>query len=436
MTPRCLLIISLWSFGLSSQCWSTDVSTAQRPNIVLIMADDLGYECIGINGSTQYQTPHLDQIASKGMRFIQCHAQPLCTPTRVKLMTGLSNARNYSAFSILPRDQKTIGQYFKQAGYRTCVAGKWQLYGAEHYSPQFREKGTLPEQAGFESTCLWQVDKSGSRFFAPLMYVDGKNIQFSDDQYGPQVATDYILKFMEQKRKEAFFVYYPMILTHSPFVPTPLSKSPSSKDKQKNFADMVHYMDFTIGRIVNKVKELGLAENTLIMFVGDNGTHTTLESKLGERVVRGGKGKTTNAGTHVPMVAYWPGVIEPGEVNDKLIDMSDFLPTCLAACSIEATNQIDGLSFFHQLIGKPGIDRKWIYCYYNPRPERTEASYFIRDTRYKLYGDERFYDLKADHLENSPITQPKGDTLKAFSELRTTLDSLPTKGTKLLQFPR
>jgi len=436
MTPRCLLIISLLSFGLSSQCWSTDVSTAQRPNIVLIMADDLGYECIGINGSTQYQTPHLDQIASKGMRFIQCHAQPLCTPTRVKLMTGLSNARNYSAFSILPRDQKTIGQYFKQAGYRTCVAGKWQLYGAEHYSPQFREKGTLPEQAGFESTCLWQVDKSGSRFFAPLMYVDGKNIQFSDDQYGPQVATDYILKFMEQKRKEAFFVYYPMILTHSPFVPTPLSKSPSSKDKQKNFADMVHYMDFTISRIVNKVKELGLAENTLIMFVGDNGTHTTLESKLGERVVRGGKGKTTNAGTHVPMVAYWPGVIEPGEVNDNLIDMSDFLPTCLAACSIEATNQIDGLSFFHQLIGKPGIDRKWIYCYYNPRPERTEASYFIRDTQYKLYGDERFYDLKVDHLENSPITQPKGDTLKAFSELRTTLDSLPTKGTKLLQFPR
>lgn len=436
MTPRCLLIISLLSFGLSSKCWSTDVSTAQRPNIVLIMADDLGYECIGINGSTQYQTPHLDQIASKGMRFIQCHAQPLCTPTRVKLMTGLSNARNYAAFSILPRDQKTIGQHFKQAGYRTCVAGKWQLYGAEHYSPQFREKGTLPEQAGFESTCLWQVDKSGSRFFAPLMYVDGKNIQFSDDQYGPQVATDYILKFMEQKRKEAFFVYYPMILTHSPFVPTPLSKSPSSKDKQKNFADMVHYMDFTIGRIVNKVKELGLAENTLIMFVGDNGTHTTLESKLGERVVRGGKGKTTNAGTHVPMVAYWPGVIEPGEVNDKLIDMSDFLPTCLAACSIEATNEIDGLSFFHQLIGKPGIDRKWIYCYYNPRPERTEASYFIRDTRYKLYGDERFYDLKVDHLENSPITQPKGDALKAFSELRTTLDSLPTKGKKLLQFPR
>ena len=128
MKPRCLIIIGLLFFGLTSRCWSTDVSTAQRPNVVLIMADDLGYECIGFNGSTQYQTPYLDQIASQGMRFINCHAQPLCTPTRVKLMTGLSNARNYSAFSILPRDQKTIGQYFKQSGYRTCVAGKWQLY--------------------------------------------------------------------------------------------------------------------------------------------------------------------------------------------------------------------------------------------------------------------------------------------------------------------
>ena len=435
MTSKCLFVISLLSIWLNSPCWSADTNIAQRPNIVLIMADDLGYECMGFNGSKQYKTPNLDQLASRGMRFTQCHAQPLCTPSRVKLMTGLSNARNYSAFSVLPRDQKTIGQYFKQAGYRTCVAGKWQLYGAEHYSPQFRGKGTLPEQAGFESTCLWQVDKTGERFFAPLMHVDGENIQFGDDQYGPQVATDYILEFIEQKREEAFFVYYPMILTHSPFVPTPLSKSRSSRDKQSNFADMVAYMDFTIGRIVNKVKDLGLAENTLIMFVGDNGTHTALESELGDQIIRGGKGKTNDAGTHVPLVAYWPGVIKPGEVNDNLIDMSDFLPTCLAACDIQTTSKLDGLSFLHQLTGESGKDRKWIYCYYNPRPERTQASYFIRDTRYKLYGDERFYDLKLDRLETSPISSPKGTALKAFNTLRTTLDSLPTFGEKLLQFP-
>jgi len=350
-------------------------------------------------------------------------------------MTGLSNARNYSAFSVLPRDQKTIGQYFKQAGYQTCVAGKWQLYGAEHYSQQFRKKGTLPKQAGFDSICLWQVDKLGSRFFAPLMYVDGTNIQYKDNQYGPQIATNHILSFIEQKKNEAFFIYYPMILTHSPFVPTPLSKSPRSKDKKKNFADMVSYMDFTIGRIVNKVTELGLAEKTLIMFVGDNGTHKTLESELGKVVIRGGKGMTTNAGTHVPMVASWPGVIEAGSVNNNLIDMSDFLPTCLDACGIQASRDFDGLSFLHQLTGDPGKNREWIYCFYNPRPERTEASYFIRDSRYKLYGDERFYDLKLDSLENSPINSPKGTALKAFNKLSTTLNSLPTSGEKLLQFP-
>ena len=435
MNSKYLLAATLMCLWLNSTSCLASGDKANRPNIVLIMADDLGYECLGFNGSKQYQTPHLDQLTSRGMRFTQCHAQPLCTPSRVKLMTGLSNARNYAAFSVLPRDQKTIGQYFKEAGYRTCVAGKWQLYGAEHYSPQFRKKGTLPEQAGFDSICLWQVDKSGSRFFAPLMYVDGINRQYKDEEYGPQVATDYILDFIEQNRDESFFVYYPMILTHSPFVPTPLSKSPSSKDKQKNFADMVSYMDFTIGRIVSKLKETGIVENTLIMFIGDNGTHKTLESDLGESSIRGGKGMTTNAGTHVPMVASWPGVIDAGSVNDNLIDLSDFLPTCLNACNIQVSTEFDGLSFLHQLTGQTGRDREWIYCYYNPRPERTEPSYFIRNARYKLYGDDRFYDLKVDSLENSPIKAPTGTAFKALAQLRAALDSLPTSGEKLLQFP-
>ena len=176
---RLVLLLSL-TVIFGSECVIADSVVKQRPNVILIMADDLGFECIGCNGSEQYKTPVLDQLAKDGMRFTQCHAQPLCTPSRVKLMTGLSNARNYSAFSVLPRDQKTIGQYFNEAGYQTCIAGKWQLLGAEHYSTQFRGMGTYPEDAGFDSICLWQVDKLGSRFFAPLMYVNGKNVQFEN----------------------------------------------------------------------------------------------------------------------------------------------------------------------------------------------------------------------------------------------------------------
>ena len=158
---------------------------AERPNIVLIMADDVGYECFGCYGSTQYSTPNLDGMAAHGIRFNHAYSQPLCTPSRVKLMTGLVNARNYSAFSVLNRDQRTFGHMMKAAGYRTMVAGKWQLYGAEHYKERFRGKGSLPENTGFDRHCLWQVDRLGGRYWEPLLRIDGENRQFPEDKFGP-----------------------------------------------------------------------------------------------------------------------------------------------------------------------------------------------------------------------------------------------------------
>ena len=172
-----------------------------RPNIVLIMADDVGYECFGAYGSKQYRTPHIDALAQQGVRFNHCYAQPLCTPSRVKLMTGVSNVRNYAAFSILKPGLKTIGQYFQESGYRTMIGGKWQLYGAEHYSPAFRAKGALPQQAGFDETCLWQVDKLGERYEGPLLSINGKNHQFPNSEYGPEVVNRHVLEFMERQTR-------------------------------------------------------------------------------------------------------------------------------------------------------------------------------------------------------------------------------------------
>ncbi len=153
-------------------------SPPKQPNIILIMADDIGFECLGAYGSRQYRTPHLDRLASEGLRFQHCYSQPLCTPSRVKLMTGLSNVRNYAAFSILRSDQRTIGHLFQKAGYATAVAGKWQLLGAVHYDKRFRGKGTRPRAAGFDSHCLWQVDQLGKRYWNPLLHINGTNKQF------------------------------------------------------------------------------------------------------------------------------------------------------------------------------------------------------------------------------------------------------------------
>lgn len=408
-----------------------------RPNVILIMADDIGYECFGCYGSKQYRTPAIDRMAQRGVRFTHCYSQPLCTPSRVKLMTGMSNVRNYSAFSVLNSDQRNIGQYFQAGGYETLVAGKWQLLGAENYTDQFRSQGTWPDQAGFDHFCLWQVDKLGSRYWQPLLNIDGENRQFDDaSSYGPDVVNRYVLDFMGKNHEKPFFIYYPMILVHNPFEVTPDSRSKGSKDKQLNFEDMVAYMDKMVGRVVAKTEELGIAENTLILFTGDNGTNTSIKSQLNGIEIAGGKGKTTDAGTLVPLVALWDGVTPKGRVCQDLVDFSDFLPTCLEAAGLAVPCGLDGRSFLPQLRGEQGTPREWIYCYYCPRPERTEPKRFVRDKRWKLYGDGSFFDVANDVLEKRPLAADDLDAeaQAAKRRLEAALASMPAEGENLLKF--
>ena len=407
------------------------------PNIILIMADDVGYECFGCYGSEQYSTPNIDQLATQGMRFDHCYSQPLCTPTRVKLMTGLTNARNYSAFSVLTRDQKTIGQHFKNGGYDTAVVGKWQLFGAKHYSKQFRARGTMPNAAGFDHVCLWQVDQLGERYPGPLMWIDGENRQFGSEAFGPDVATDYLIDFIQSPRDRPFFAYYPMILPHSPFVPTPHSENPKSKDRQRNFEDMVAYVDHLVGKIAQAVDDVGLTQQTMIIFTGDNGTGRQIQSKLNGTTIQGGKGLTTDAGTHVPLVISWPGTVPPGSTCDDLVDCSDFLPTVLEAASLDSEYQLDGQSFLPQLKGRPGTPREWLFCYYCPRPEKTPPARFARTKQFKLYGDGRFFDIPADRLEKTPlqVDSLSSEQRTAFQLLSEVLETMPDKGETLLEFP-
>ncbi len=405
---------------------------AEKPNIILIMADDIGYECFGCYGSQQYKTPHIDRLARLGMRFEHCYSQPLCTPSRVKIMTGLSNVRNYSAFSVLNRDQRTFGQILSEAGYKTFVGGKWQLLGAEHYPKRFRGQGTLPRDAGFSEWALWQVDKMGARYWNPLLQINGENRQFENRDYGPDIVLEHALRFLEANRTGPFFLYYPMILVHNPFRPTPLSNSQNSKQRQKNFEDMVQYMDRIVGRIVRKTEELEITRQTLILFTGDNGTNRSITSVLHGRTIQGGKGLTTDAGTRVPLIAYQPGTVPAGHISQDLIDFSDFVPTFRELAGLPTDENLDGISFAPQLRGKPGTPREWIFCYYNPRPERTQPVRFVRDQRWKLYGDGRFYDILNDPLERNPLTERNA----AREKLSQALSSMPSEGASLLHFPK
>lgn len=401
-----------------------------KANIVLIMADDIGYECFGCYGGTSYQTPVLDGLAKTGMRFEHCYSQPLCTPSRVQIMTGQYNFRNYKAFGVLDRKQKTFGHMLQRCGYATCVVGKWQLYGSSIEKRQSRGTGTYPQEAGFDEYCLWQVEQRGSRYRDPIIVQNGKYRKDLKGKYGPDVFCDYILDFIERRQTGPFFVYFPMALVHNPFEPTPDSKNWANaehKGNKKYFADMVAYMDKIVGRIVRKLDELGLRENTLVLFTGDNGTNNSIRSKIGEQIIRGGKGSTTDAGTHVALVANWKGVVPAEKVCDDLVDFSDFLPTLaeVADAKLPENVIIDGRSFLPQLRGEKGNPRSWVFCQYQRNPG-DPLKRFARDKRWKLYQGGRLFDVLTDRLEKSPMKAGQGgeEAAAARERLGAVLDSM------------
>lgn len=381
-------------------------SAERRPNVILIMADDLGYETITANGGESYPTPNLDRLAATGARFENCHVQPLCTPTRVALMTGMSNARNYTRFGHMDPGQTTFANLFKSAGYATCITGKWQL----------GQDFALPAKFGFDDYCLWQLTRRPERYKNPGLEINGREVDFTSGEYGPDIVNAHALGFIEKKKAEPFFLYYPMILTHSPYVPTPDSpdydlgggkgrNKGKLRSGQQHFADMVAYMDKLIGRLVAKLDELDLRRHTLLLFIGDNGTGQGTPSRFKGEIVKGGKGSTNRWGTHVPLIANWPGQIPAGKVCADLVDATDFLPTICEASdvAIPAGLKIDGRSFLPQLRGETGHPREWLYSWYNPSGGPKAKAEFAHDRDYKLYSDGRLFDLLADKDEKTAL---------------------------------
>jgi len=394
----------------------------KRPNVVLILADDLGYECIAGNGGQSYKTPHLDRLAKAGVRFEHCHVQPLCTPTRAQLMTGRYNVRNYLNFGTLVRTETTFGHLMKKAGYTTGICGKWQL-GREKDSPQ---------HFGFDESYLWQHTRRPPRYANPGLEHNGKELNFTKGEYGPDLVNDFAIDFVTRHKDKPFFLYYPMMLTHDPYQPTPDSPDwdPKAKGEMvnqdaKHFADMVAYMDKLVGKLDAKLGELGIRDNTLVLFVGDNGTGHGATSQFGGASIRGGKGTTKSVGTHVPLIASWPGVIKKGIVNSDLISSVDFLPTICQTVGTEVPADTDGVSFLPQLRGEKGTPREWLYTWYSPRQNAAlTVSEYAFDRGSKLYRDGRFFDLATDPNEAKPlkVTDLTGPAAVAAKKLQSALD--------------
>jgi arylsulfatase A len=444
--PTLLLLIPILVFGCSKPGPPAAEAPApmdeRKPNVILIMADDLGYETLGTYGSASYNTPVLDRLAETGVRFDNAHAQPLCTPTRVSLMTGKYNWRNWHSFGIMRPDAKTFGHWMTAAGYRTCISGKWQLqsYNPHNFLPEYRGQGQRVEDAGFDEYFLWHdahTEVKGSRFSDPTINDNGTYLSDTEGKYGPDLYVDYINEFIERNKDEPFFVYYPMALTHAPFQPTP--DSPEWPDQRRTqdgrfFHDMVEYMDKMVGRIEAKVTELGLRENTLIIFYGDNGSPRHVHSKMQDgSTVIGGKGHNNLRGTHVPMIVSWPGSAKSGHVVDDLVDCNDIIPTIFEACKLPLPQGeiFDGESLLPQIQGKTGTHRDWLFIHHDPLPgtgkEGRVLARWAFDKRWKLSEQSgNLYDLVDDPEETSPIDVSRaGPQAKAAKEkLQKVIDNM------------
>jgi arylsulfatase A len=376
---------------------------SQRPNIVVILADDLGAKELGCYGNSAHRTPNLDRLAETGVKFETCFTSPVCHPTRFMLMTGQYGCHNgiYNFGGKRggpePGDPRheianhvTFGQLLKQAGYATAVAGKWQLSG---------EQPTLIHETGFDEYCVWgfgnyytaadraKASQAGidfrSRYWHPSIIRNGKWVPTTLDDYGPDLQSDFVLDFIERNRARPFFVYYPMCLTHGPRMTTPdttRTQSDKTQNLQANFTANVEYMDKLVGRLVAALDRLGLRENTLVFFTGDNGT--------------GGDGKSqaTERGARVPMIVNGPGIVKARGATLELTDLSDVLPTIveLAGARQPQDRPIDGRSCAAFLRGQTDTTRNWIFAFQADRRIIRTKRWLLEDNSPLHWG--RLYD--------------------------------------------
>ena len=374
--------------------------SARKPNIILIMADDLGAETLGCYGNTVNSTPRLDQMAREGARFENAFATPVCSPTRAMILTGLHPNRTGVLERLdspldpeknnrLPAHLPTFARVFRAAGYATAIAGKWHLGDFQAHPDQ-------PVSHGFDEYCLWVQYWDGerrSRYYAPHNWENGTYRAHGAETFGPDYYSDFLIDFIERNRDRPFLAYYPMNLIHGPLVAPPglqaLAESEYPDDlglNERKAGHMVTYMDAIVGKFLDKIEELDLDEHTLIVFTGDNGTAGNLESQLGPFKLKGGKRTMNEAGTRVPLIARWPGVV-PAGTRDAFFSLMDVMPTLSAMARIPMEHPVDGMDLSHSLLGKSGNDREYFSMAFEG------DVYFVRDKRFRLHEDGRLYDI-------------------------------------------
>lgn len=369
-------IITIIIFGITFKGESIPFKNNSKPNIIFFLVDDLGWSDLGCYGSRYYETPNIDKLAAEGMKFTSAYMMPTCSPSRANLMTGeysprtgiyskdgyaktpvkMQKLKGIPSKEYLEPNDVTIAEILQNADYTTGHFGKWHLgNNAETY----------PQGQGFD------VNMGGCEAGAPKSYFSPYgNIKNIDDQGDGRYLTDYLTEkacdFIENYRNESFFLYFSFYQVHVPvhakkeWVEKYKGKPGFGEQNNPAYSAMVSYMDFSVGRIINKLKEQGLTDNTIVIFTSDNGGQIMVTSNS---PLRGQKGNLYEGGIRVPLIVKWLGKTKKGSICDIPVTVVDYFPTLaeMAGADVPENKNIDGESIVPLLYGKKSLERDAIF---------------------------------------------------------------------------
>ena len=415
-----LLVLALGNSTRAEGIAVSKTAGASKPNIIFILSDDLGVDILSCFGSDQYKTPHLDALATGGMKFTHAYAAPLCGPSRALIMTGRyafrTGAVNQDRVALItPEKEVMMPKILKGAGYVTASFGKWgQLAltpGAFGFDEYLNFKG---------SGIFWNTQPKGKEYD-----LNGKPVELKDKEYMPDLLHKLAVDFITRNQDKPFYLYYSMSHIHGDILPTPDSKVGASA--KELYADNIIYHDKLVGQLIAELEKLKLREKTLIVYVGDNGTAKggAELSTVGGKKINGSKGSMLEGGSLVPMIVNWPGTTPAGTVCADMIDFSDYVPTFAAVAKAKLPENvvIDGQSFLPQIKGEKGTPREWAYV-------QLARMWYLRDMNWKLNEKGELYDMSGAPFEEKLVPADSTDpvAMAERAKLQAALNKLNPAG--------
>jgi arylsulfatase A len=411
---------------------------AEKPNIIFILADDLGQGDLGCYGQQKIKTPNLDALATQGTRFTQAYSgTTVCAPSRTSLMTGLdmghspvrANREIAKGQGQMPLPEKTltVAQLLKQQGYTTACMGKWGM-------GMFDTAGS-PLKKGFDRFYGYNCQRHAHSYFPPYLYENDKRFELPENLEGKKTYADKliqkdVLSWVGQQKDKPFFLFYATTLPHGNYEIDDLGQYadlPGADEKAKAFAAMVTRLDSNVGELVALLKKMGIEKKTLILFSGDNGAafpDTSVTSKFFNQSMngklRGFKRGMYEGGLRQASLAYWPGTIPAGRVSEEPWAFWDFLPTCaeLAGATVPADFKPCGLSLVSFLKGGSAPQREYFYWeLHEGTPQQAVRFGSWKAVRNSPKGKIELYDLSKDSAEQNDLAESQPEKVKQAEQL-------------------